>query len=106
MSPAYPNAARSEVFIVALLALLLAMPLWIHGASKPSDPPTVTPAKSEKAPQGETLHFNVNWPSGLSLGEAHLSSAPSDGKWTYSFKIDAALPGFTLGEEVKSTASR
>ena len=56
------------------------------------------------APQNksETLHFSVNWPSGLSLGEAELTSVYSpSGAWSFSMKVDAALPGFLVGDEIR-----
>lgn len=64
----------------------------------------VTPA--EKKAQPETLRYNVNWPSGLSLGEGMLASASEGGQWTFSFTIEASVPGFALreGASAKATA--
>jgi hypothetical protein len=116
ISPDQASAAQNQlrllslaiIFALADVLLVVSFIQPIHAAenSKPVAPQISAAPKSEKPPQGETLHFNVNWPSGLSLGEAHLSSAPSEDKWTFNFKIDAALPGFALGEEMTSTASR
>ncbi len=66
-------------------------------------------AAKSAAPQNksETLHFSVNWPSGLSLGEGELSSVyTSSGTWSFSMKVDAALPGFPLAESAQSTAGK
>ena len=86
--------------ILALADMLLVLssiqPINAAENSKPVAPQISAAPKAEKPPQGENLHFNVNWPSGLSLGEAHLSSAPSEDKWTFNFKIDAALPGLSI----------
>ena len=61
---------------------------------------------SAKPSSGETLHYNVNWPSGLSLGEGHLTAGTQDGQWSYSFSMEAAVPGYTLREGAKSTATK
>lgn len=65
----------------------------------------------------ETLHYNINWQSGLPLGEATLKaskSAPSTsseapdagdgGKWSFELLLDAAVPGVTLRDEYRSKA--
>jgi hypothetical protein len=64
-----------------------------------ADPPKPKPTKSE------TLHFTVNWPSGLSLGEGVLTAVLQDGEWSFSMKADAAVPGFAISEGGKSRAS-
>jgi hypothetical protein len=53
----------------------------------------------------ETLRYNLNWPSGLSLGEGTLSSSKTESGWNVNFVIEASLPGFTLSEQVKSAMS-
>lgn len=59
----------------------------------------------------ETLHYSINWPSGLSLGEAELSSrAPSGASgqetpWSFNASIDASLPGYALRDHYSSTAT-
>jgi len=55
--------------------------------------------------KGEALHFTVNWPSGLSLGEAALSSSPGDSSLSFSFQMDASIPGFAVSESAKSRAT-
>ena len=59
----------------------------------------------------ETLHYSVNWPSGLSLGEATLRSdqivsakwsAPG---WTFELNLDAGVPGFAIRDQYSSTAN-
>lgn len=60
---------------------------------------------------GETLHYSVNWPSGLSLGEATLRSdrtgdgTGSEGGWDFELNLDASVPGFTIRDQYHSTAS-
>jgi hypothetical protein len=58
----------------------------------------------------ETLHYSVNWASGLSLGEAALTSTRVSadaeggevGGWKFSVTLDAAVPGFTIRDEYTS----
>ncbi len=58
----------------------------------------------------ETLHYNVNWPSGLSLGEAFSkavkvkSGGPEGDRWKLEFQIDAAIPGFQVTDRLNSLA--
>ena len=81
--------------------------------------------------QAQTLHYVINWPSGLNLGEASLSvSKPSgtpppatpaaasvapaavqaetsvkpSGNWSFDLDIDAGVPGFALRDHYHSTA--
>jgi hypothetical protein len=69
-----------------------------------------TPKKEEAAaaPQTETFHYSVNWPSGLSLGDAQLSASKlkqgSQEIWKFAFDIDASVPGFKLSEHVSSSS--
>jgi hypothetical protein len=77
----------------------------------------VTVLASSAAPAGapvfenEQLHYNINWPSGLSLGEAQLratSSSPTTdgpGRLHPEFTIDAAIPGFSVSDQYRSEAS-
>jgi hypothetical protein len=59
----------------------------------------------------ETLRYSVNWPSGLSLGEAALQShAVAQGKDApsrreHSFTLDASVPGFAVVDRYRSLAT-
>jgi hypothetical protein len=56
----------------------------------------------------ETLHYSINWPSGLSLGEATLSAVHAgdkNGPWDFTFDIDASVPGFAVRDHYKSTST-
>lgn len=57
--------------------------------------------------EGETLRYSINWPSGLSLGEAQLSSSrsASDGSYHFSMTADATFPGVPLTAAAKSDAN-
>jgi hypothetical protein len=60
---------------------------------------------------GEVLHYSINWPSGLSLGEASVrsdfTSAGTAGAagWEFEMNLDASVPGFAIRDEYRSTAS-
>jgi hypothetical protein len=65
--------------------------------------------------QAESLHYTINWPSGLSLGEATLSSEHSPGgekaaekaagPWRFGLDIDASVPGFAIRDHYHSTTA-
>jgi hypothetical protein len=50
----------------------------------------------------ETLRYSVNWPSGLSLGEASMSAVHGDGGWKFDVSLDAGVPGFALKDKLHS----
>jgi hypothetical protein len=57
----------------------------------------------------ETLHYSINWQSGLNLGEATIGAnkheaSGTDGGWSFSLTLDAAVPGFTIRDDYKSSA--
>jgi hypothetical protein len=65
---------------------------------------------AESTLPNETLHYSVNWPSGLSLGEATLSASSSQeanapGHMHFQFEIDAGVPGFAVNDRFRSAAS-
>lgn len=59
----------------------------------------------------EQLRYNVNWPSGLSLGEVQLGSSRDKGtadvapRLHLDFSLDAAIPGFAVTDRYHSEAS-
>ncbi len=63
--------------------------------------------KAESAPpSSEDLMYSVNWPTGLSLGEARLTTrktqVESAEHWALAFSLDASVPGFAVTETAKS----
>lgn len=66
---------------------------------------------AESTLPNESLHYTVNWPSGLSLGEATLaaSSDASNGqaepRMHFQFDLNAGVPGFSVNDRFRSTAS-
>ncbi len=61
-------------------------------------------------PSGEVLNYKVNWPSGLSLGEAKLTAERAEPdeagrtQWAFSFHLDAAIPSFRVLDQYQATA--
>ena len=56
----------------------------------------------------ETLRYNVNWPSGLSLGEATLSVDNLDASAVsrrFEMRLDASVPGYGVADEITALAS-
>lgn len=54
---------------------------------------------------GESLNYAIKWPTGLSLGEAHLRAAKDGDRWEFEFSLDAALPGFIFSDRYRSLAN-
>jgi Protein of unknown function (DUF3108) len=69
-------------------------------------PPTSAPAF-----ENEQLRYSINWPSGLSLGEAELDASSSKASTGVAeqlhlqFNVDAGIPGFTVVDRYSSAAS-
>lgn len=53
----------------------------------------------------ESLSYTVNWPSGLTLGEAHLSATGITTGWRFELSLDASVPGFAVKDTYTSTAT-
>lgn len=70
-----------------------------------------TPSIASPSFENEQLHFNVNWPSGLTLGEATFSASSSKAgpetpaAFHFAFSLDAPLPGFAVADHYSSAAS-
>jgi len=74
----------------------------LAGSGTPIGPPTF---------ENEQLRYTINWPSGLSLGEAELgSSRQKDAadvapRLHFEFNLDAGIPGFSVTDRYRSEAS-
>lgn len=99
------------ILFLFLIAGSLWAQLWAQAAPAPIRAKEIAKAQLPAAPsnkpaKSEALHFNVNWPSGLSLGEAELSATPSDSALHFALQMDASLPGFAVSETVSSRATK
>src|SRR3974390_1604540 len=60
------------------------------------------------APASEGLSYTINWPTGLSLGEARLRTTrrvtPDGPRVETDFQLDASVPGFPVLENHHSLA--
>jgi hypothetical protein len=55
--------------------------------------------------QDETLHYSVNWPSGLSLGDVSMTAHRSGRGWDFSMSLNAGVPGFQVADRYHSVAN-
>jgi hypothetical protein len=55
--------------------------------------------------QDETLHYSINWPSGLSLGDASLTAHRTSGGWEFAMTVDAGIPGYPVADKFRSSAT-
>ena len=53
--------------------------------------------------QDESLHYTINWPSGLSLGDANLTAHRTTTGWEFTVTLDAAVPGFPIKDKYTSS---
>lgn len=87
------------------------MKFWITPLAIAGLAVTAAPASAPTF-DGEQLHYNINWPSGLSLGEAQLRSTrekptpKSEERYTFEFSLDAGIPGFHVTDRYRSEASK
>ena len=85
-----------------IACLVLGVTLAFAATAAPASVPTF---------DGETLRYSINWPSGLSLGEAQIRATrvkptpKSAERYDFEFSIDAAIPGFTVADRYHSEAS-
>jgi hypothetical protein len=80
------------------------------GIGQVKPPQSKTVAQTQPVLKGfpftnESLSYTVNWPSGLSLGEAHLSATAVPDGWRFEMGLDAGIPGFTVKDTYKSSSS-
>jgi hypothetical protein len=65
-------------------------------------------AVSEKATfpfTEEHLNYTITWPSGLSVGEAHLHARKAPEGWQFDLSLDAAVPGFVVADRYHAMAT-
>jgi hypothetical protein len=67
-----------------------------------------TPAASAQTGfpfQDESLHYTINWPSGLSLGDATFAARHTTTGWSFEVSADAGIPGFAISDKYHSSAT-
>lgn len=68
----------------------------------------LAPAAAQQVPfrDGEVLRYNVNWPSGLSLGEVQFTAKSAPGlAWNFEMVLEAALPAFPIEDRYRAQAT-
>ena len=55
--------------------------------------------------QDESLRYTVNWPSGLSLGDATFTARKTSSGWSLDASLEAAVPGFAISDKYHSSAT-
>jgi len=70
------------------------------GQTSPSQKPALTGFPFTN----ESLSYTVDWPSGLSLGEGHMSAVSSPSGWKFELTVDAGIPGFSVKDTYRGTA--
>lgn len=53
----------------------------------------------------ESLNFTLAWPSGISLGEAHLTAARDGANWNFELRVSAALPWYAIDDTYRSVTT-
>jgi hypothetical protein len=94
---------RKAVVLVAASVTLLAAQSSQEVPAPQAETAAAPPTSA--APKEEVLRLEVNWPSGLSLGEGQISSTQEGAEWKFSASVDAALPGFPVSESATSRAA-
>ncbi len=82
---------------LVLCLLLAAAGPWCGAQAAPEGPSAPPPFKN-----GERLHYEVVWPSGLSLGEADFVANSSQAGWDFKAIISADLPTLKVRDEYRS----
>lgn len=76
----------------SLLLLWIAAGGWTLAAGAPAGYPF----------QDETLHYSVNWASGLSLGDVTVSAHRAGGGWDLQMSLNAGIPGYRVADRFHS----
>lgn len=55
--------------------------------------------------RGETLRYDINWPSGLGIGDATFTAAKTDDGWNFGMTLNGGIPGFSVADSIRSSAT-
>jgi hypothetical protein len=86
------------------MILLLLFMIALAGAAEK------TPSSAPAFPPDEQLTYNINWPAGLSLGEASLHTTrrktETGMRVETDFRLDASVPGFQVLDKYRGIADQ
>jgi uncharacterized protein DUF3108 len=68
---------------------------------------SLSAAPGAQAPAGfpftdEDLNYSINWPTGISLGEAHLHARHAGANWRLELNLEAGIPGYAIKDSYRS----
>jgi hypothetical protein len=87
----------------AALWLFLAAAAAAQTASQPASQPA---EKLAGFPwQNETLHYTMNWQSGLPVGDVYFAARKAGGGWSFEVAGNAGVPGFAIDDRYRSTTT-
>lgn len=101
-------AARAERALLCLwpnrvrLSSLVLLAAFYGGAGAGFAGQPAPEAITAERPQSETLRYQVNWPSGLSLGEAQMQSLLEGSGSKLELSLSAGIPGFQVEDKFTS----
>ena len=55
--------------------------------------------------ENESLHYNINWPSGLGIGEATLTAQKTAAGWDFTTNLSGGIPGFSVADRFHASAT-
>lgn len=85
---------------MAALWLAMAGAAVAQTAAQPAPAPTGFPW------QNESLHYTMNWQSGLAVGDVYFSARKTDGGgWDFEVRGNAGVPGFAVTDRYLSSTS-
>ncbi|MGD0015268.1 MAG: DUF3108 domain-containing protein [Bryobacteraceae bacterium] len=83
----------------------LVIAVALAGAVAGAQTPPPAPRPPDTPFRDESLRYSINWPSGLSLGEAQMQASGTGERWSFAFSLDAAVPGFAVSDSYQAVAA-
>ncbi len=91
----------TPAFLILATLCLVAVPLAAPVAAQAA-PESSQPRLTGFPFTDEDLNYAIVWPTGASLGEAHLHARHTGDNWIFSFTLDAGIPGFAVKDSYRS----
>lgn len=90
-----------SVFLILAMACVVTAPLAAPVVAQAA-PEASQPKLTGYPFTDEDLNYTILWPTGTSLGEAHLHAKRAGDKWNFSLSLDALIPGFAVKDSYHS----
>jgi hypothetical protein len=101
LTPEKAAGRRVSLLILATLSFVAIAPLAGPGTAQAA-PETNQPKLTGFPFTDEDLNYAIVWPTGTSLGEAHLHARHTATAWNFAFTLDAGVPGFAVRDSYHS----